>query len=142
MKYSFLVGLVIALAASITCQGDSGDPPENHAKKAFAVLRTSLPGIVQRSQLPKVFDPKDKEKLLYFSRIRLVRQTSEVTGKITISVHFMDNDDKSAEIINLFMRYHDGKWTVDRHECSRFFQDGAEKDKLLRLILLIDESQK
>jgi hypothetical protein len=115
---------------------------EPTVKQSFAALREALPSMVQRSALPRVLSPDEKERPILYSRLVVARLTSESTAKISIAVHMRDSPDDPEAVVSLQLVHYDGKWTVGSHEYSSFYRKDEENDKVLKLILLIDGHSK
>jgi hypothetical protein len=106
-------------------------------QKAFQELTKAVPHLVKRSSLPPVVTLGDKPNLHPYTRILKSELVAADRAKIIIGEFGVSHDDPDAVII-LHLRFFSNQWSVDKHYASSYYDSGENKDKVLKLITLID----
>jgi hypothetical protein len=116
---------------------------EGKAAASFKGICSRMKRLMERAEWPPLISlPNEQTKALHlFTRLRVARMTSTSTAKVILSVHFREEPDENREVVVLNLSYYDGKWSVSSKEATRGYSSGSGKDELIKLIMLLEESQ-
>lgn len=113
------------------------DPKEAEAKKKLEELKTRLP------ELLKTWSRDDNSLPLRFAaELRICRMTGPDQAKVSVTCSSENRKtaQRQDEIINAFLRYHDGYWTTTQYDTSWAANEARYKRAVFHLLLAIDEA--
>jgi hypothetical protein len=107
------------------------------AKKKLAELKAKLPDLLQAWAKD---DPSLPPRIT--AELRVCRMTGPDQAKLSVTCTSENRKtgQKQSEIINAFLRYHDGCWTTTQYDTSWAMTDLRYKRALFALLLAIDEA--